>query len=288
MKRTTRAAKRLTALLCAALMLLAALPARAGEAETLNILLIGEDAAREGRNGRSDTMMLVQIAPESGAVKLVSFLRDLYVPIEGHGTQRLNAAYVHGGEALLRQTLTGLFGVRIDRTAKVDFAAMAALIDRLGGVELEISETERRALNEILEAYCRERALPYAPVETAGTVRLTGPQALSYSRVRSPDSDFVRVSRQQQVLTALLRQAMALEPVELIGLAVMCMNSIETDLGLSDLLTLLPLMDRDIDLAAAHVPFEGTCRDLQVDGMWVLESDIAENKKRLHAFLAEP
>lgn len=277
---------RLAALCCAVLMLLNALHARAQGADTLNILLIGEDAAREGHNGRSDTMMLAQIHPESGRVKLVSFLRDLYVPIRGHGITRLNAAYAYGGEALLCETLTGLFPVRIDRTAKVDFAAMAGVIDKLGGVALEISEAERQALNEILSSYCRERGLTAQPVEQSGHVRLNGLQALSYSRVRSLDSDFGRVSRQQQVLSALLGQAAELDPLSLAGLAVECMNSVETDVTLSDLLTLLPLAGGGVDLQTAHVPFDGTCRDVLVDGMWVLEADLAQNARLLDAFLA--
>ncbi len=275
----------LAALFCVAVLLLAALPACAAGADTLNLLLIGEDAAREGHNGRSDTMMLAQIDPESGSVKLVSFLRDLYVPIEGHGLNRLNAAYVYGGSELLCRTLTGLFGVRIDRTAKVDFASMAALVDRVGGVELEISEAERRALNDILRSYCKERGISAEELEHSGLVRMTGLQALSYSRVRSLDSDFGRVSRQQQVLNALLAQAAALDPVSLAGLAVACLNSVETDLTLGDLLTLLPLAKNDVSLETAHVPFDGTCRDLLVDGMWVLEADIGQNARLLGDFL---
>ena len=278
---------RLAALCCAFMLLFAALPARA-EGETLNVLLIGEDAAREGQNGRSDTMMLAQIDPEGGSVKLVSFLRDLYVPIRGHGSTRLNAAYVYGGEQLLCDTLTDLFGVRIDRTAKVDFASMASLIDRMGGVELEISEGERKALNSILAAYCKERGETPRWAERSGLVRLTGLQALSYSRVRSLDSDFMRVSRQQQVLAALLRQAAALDPLNLAGLAVECMGSVETDLTLADLMGLMPLASRleGLELQTARVPFDGTCRDVQVDGMWVLDADIGQNARLLEAFLA--
>lgn len=277
---------RLLALCCAVLVLCAAVPA-AAERDSLNILLIGEDAARNGQNGRSDTMMLVKVVPETGSVKLVSFLRDLYVPIEGHGTTRLNAAYVYGGEPLLRRTLTELFGVRIDRTAAVDFASMAALIDRMGGVELEISEAERKALNGILATYCKEQGIPPEPVTGSGLVRMNGLQALSYSRVRSLDSDFVRVSRQQQVLTALLRQVSALDPLSLAGLAVECMNSIETDLTLADLMGLLPLLARldGLELQTARVPFDNTCRDVKVDGMWVLDADIGQNAYLLEQFL---
>ena len=131
---------RLVALvLCAALLWsFAACGALAEETDTFNLLLIGEDAAGNNENGRSDAMLLAQITPESGDVKLVSFLRDLYVPVKGHGQTRLNAAYFHGGEELLKQTLTECFDVRIDRTLAVDFDTMADLIDQIGGVEVEL------------------------------------------------------------------------------------------------------------------------------------------------------
>jgi LCP family protein required for cell wall assembly len=278
----------LAALCCAFPVLLTALPAMALENAGLNILLIGEDAAREGQNGRSDTMMLVQLDPAGGSVKLVSFLRDLYVPIRGHGSTRLNAAYVFGGEQLLCETLTDLFGVRIDRTAKVDFASLASLIDRMGGVELQISEAERKALNGILATYCKERGITARQVEQSGLVRMTGLQALSYSRVRSLDSDFVRVSRQQQLLAALLRQAAALDPLSLAGLAVECMGSVETDLSLNDLMALLPILwqRNQLTLSTARVPYDGTCRDIKTGGKWVLETDTEANARLLAEFLS--
>lgn len=276
-----------TAMVCAALLFTGLSAAVAQENTAIHLLLIGEDAADVG-NGRSDTMMLAQIVPATGEIRLVSFLRDTYLPIPGYGYDRLNAAYVHGGKELLCQTLTGVFGVRIDRTAKVDFAAMAGIVDRIGGVELEISEAERKALNKILNIYCKERGLTPQPLEVSGPVRMNGIQALSYSRVRSLDSDFVRVSRQQNVLSALLRQVMQLEPYELLGLATECMSSVETDLTLNDLMALLPILwqQNEVSLTTSRVPYDGTCRDIKVDGKWVLETDTAANARLLAEFLA--
>ncbi len=276
------------AAVCIVLLFTGLTAAFAQEDAALHLLLIGEDAADVG-NGRSDTMMLAQIVPATGEIRLVSFLRDTYLPIPGHGYDRLNAAYVYGGKELLSQTLTGVFGVRIDRTAKVDFAAMAGIVDRMGGVELEISEAERKALNKILNVYCKERGITPQPLEQSGLVRMNGIQALSYSRVRSLDSDFVRVSRQQNVLSALLSQAMLLEPYDLLGLATECMSNMETDLTLNDLMNLLPLLwqQNGLSLTTARVPFDGTCRDIKVDGKWVLETDTATNARLLAEFLAE-
>lgn len=280
-------------ILCVSLLLTIAMPAMAAEkTNTFNLLLIGEDASAKAENGRSDAMLLAQITPATGDVKLVSFLRDLYVPVPGHGKTRLNAAYFYGGEELLKETLTECFGVRIDRTMAVDFATMAGLIDQIGGVELEVTAKELNELNSILATYCRDEGIPVDGrlLEGSGMVTLDGLQALSFSRIRSLDSDFGRVSRQQMVLVGLLKRLTTVDGLTLMRLAIGNLQNVKTDLSLGDLIDLLPLLSRDggLRLRSARVPFDDTCRDVQVNGMWVLDCDLAANTGRLQAFLAEP
>lgn len=279
----------LAGFVCAVLLAAVALPAFAEAEKTFNLLLIGEDAASGDSNGRSDAMLLAQMTPATGDVKLVSFLRDLYVPIAGHGTTRLNAAYFYGGEELLKKTLTDCFGVRIDRTFAVDFATMAGLIDQVGGVELEITDTERTELNSILATYCRDHGIPVdgMMLPAAGKVTLNGLQALSFSRIRSLDSDFGRVNRQQQVLVGLLHRLTGLDALTLMGLAMRNMDSVKTDLNLGDIISLLPMLSRDggLRLRSVRVPFDDTCRDVQVNGMWVLDCDMSANARMLQEFL---
>lgn len=269
-------------LLCAVLLASMAGPAAAEAAETFNLLLIGEDAAGNNENGRSDAMLLAQITPENGDVKLVSFLRDLYVPVDGHGQTRLNAAYFHGGEELLKQTLTECFGVRIDRTLAVDFATMADLIDQIGGVEVELTAQERKELNRTLAAADK---LP-----ESNPVTLNGTLALQFSRLRKLDSDFGRVERQQQVLVGMLKRLTALDGFTLMGLAMRNIQHVRTDLSLGDLFSLLPILSREggLRLRSTRVPFDDTCRDVQVNGMWVLDADLAVNARMLRDFLAAP
>lgn len=279
--------------LCALWLLVCAVPAATAQAaEPFRLLLIGEDAAGKDANGRSDAMLLVQIAPDTGDVKLVSFLRDLYVPIAGHGKTRLNAAYFYGGADLLKNTLTECFGVQIDRTLAVGFATMAGLIDQVGGVELELSEAERNELNSILATYCRDNGIPVDGqlVENSGLVTLSGIQALSYSRIRSLDSDFGRVERQQQVLAAALKALTQMDAFTLMRMAVANIGNVKTDLTLGDVLELLPLLSREggMRLRSVRVPFDDTCQDVQANGMWVLDCDMAANTRMLTEFLTAP
>ena len=280
--RETLGCRLLAMLLCAALLLGLTGPAAAEEAETFNLLLIGEDAAGNNENGRSDAMLLAQITPESGDVKLVSFLRDLYVPVKGHGQTRLNAAYFYGGEELLKQTLTECFDVRIDRTLAVDFETMANLIDQIGGVEVELTAEERKELNRTLADGDK---LPQS-----NPVTLNGALAVQFSRIRNMDSDFGRVGRQQQVLVGMLKQLTALDGFTLMGLAMRNIQHVRTDLTLGDLFSLLPILSREggLRLRSTRVPFDDTCRDVQVNGMWVLDCDLPTNTRMLRDFLAAP
>ena len=103
------------------------------ETQSINILLVGQDK-REGEQGnRSDSMILCTFNPGAGKLYMTSFLRDLYVPIPGHGRNRINAAYAFGGIKLLQRTLEENFDLEIDGCVEVDFGQFAEIIDALGG-----------------------------------------------------------------------------------------------------------------------------------------------------------
>ena len=270
--------RRFSALVLAAMVLWGT-----AQAEAMNILLIGTDAAREGENARSDAMLLVQADPEENTLRMVSFLRDLYVSIPGVGETRLNAAYQHGGEKLLCDTLLQNFGTPIHRTVTVDFALLADVVDQLGGVELDLTEQELRHLNALLKDQ-RE-----APLNQAGLQRLNGRQALCYSRIRKLDSDFQRTQRQQTLIGAMLAQASTLDFWSLLKLASANLPRVRTDLTLGDIAALLPLAARfgQMELESAQVPFQGAYREETIRGMMVLVPDLSACRRQLEAFLHE-
>ena len=275
--------KRLTACILALMLLTGS--AMAGEKTALNLLIIGVDSASPGKTGRSDTMMLAQIDYQNNDVRLVSFLRDLYVPIPGHGRTRLNAAYFYGGEELLRKTLKTNFGVEVDRTVTVHYKVLADLVDQLGGVEIDVTEAERRHLNKLLADY--GDSVPRVPAP--GLQRLSGLQALTYSRIRKIDSDFQRTSRQQTVIAAMLREMSGMGKWPLFRLAVANMSKVQTDFTLGDLYRLAPMMGKldELTITTAHVPFEGTYTDETINGMMVLKPNLDKNQKLLKTFLTE-
>lgn len=283
-----QALKRLFALACAALLLASAPAARARESEPLNVLLIGVDQSAPGTRGRSDTMMLARVNPSTGSIRLVSFLRDLYVSIPGIGKTRLNAAYQHGGETLLKEALAQNFHVSVDHTVTVSFSMLSDLVDQVGGVELNIEEKERRALNAMIRDYNADYGLSGGEVTQSGTQVLDGRQALCYSRLRKIDSDFQRTSRQQRVLEGLLHRLSGMGKWQLLRLAVQNLSHVETDLSFGDLAALAPLLAGDgLSLECTRVPFDGTYREETIRGMMVLVPDLSTCRSKLRRFLQD-
>ena len=276
--------KRLFVLLAAFILLFGQAHA---QAQGVNILLIGVDTLEENINGRSDTMILVHVNPETADIRMVSFLRDLYVPIPGVGKTRLNAAYVHGGEELLKQTLSDNFGVTVDHTVTVHFSMLADLVDQLGGIEIEVTSAERSQINKLLKDYNTSTGQRGGELEAAGLQRLTGKQALCYSRIRKIDSDFQRTSRQQTVITAMMKRAGELGYWQLLKLALANLPKVQTDLSFTDIVTLAPLvtqLDR-LNLQTARVPFDGAYHNETINGMMVLVPNLDRCRTQLQDFL---
>jgi LCP family protein required for cell wall assembly len=166
-----------------------------------NVLIIGSDQ-REGaadNDRRSDTIMLVRLDPQKHTVSMLSFPRDLYVTIPGHGQSKINDAYSYGGPKLVVETIKELTGQDIHFIATVDFKGFKKIVDRVGGVYVSV---DRKYFNENTGGSSNYAAIDLEP----GYQLLDGKNALAFARFRHTDSDFYRMVRQQMFMTALKKQ----------------------------------------------------------------------------------
>lgn len=176
------------------------------EGEPVTILILGNDR-RPGEGGvpRTDAIMLARIDPQRGRIALLSFPRDLWVTIPGYGASRINAAYVWGeiyqadggGLALAKATLSELTGVPIDYVVMADFEGFIGAIDSLDGITVNVDTPLDDPQFPTLDY-----GYTHAHFD-AGPQHMDGITALTYSRIRHPDSDFARIKRQQAVMIAL-------------------------------------------------------------------------------------
>lgn len=153
-------------------------------------LLLGYDvrtAIKPDDPGRTDTILLVRVYPKTNSASILSLPRDLYVPIPGHGDDRINAAYTYGGVPLLVETLREWLGVKIDHFVQIGFVSFIDLVNDINGAYVPV---DQRYYNDGSNGYMEIDLLP-------GYQRLKGEDALTFVRFRSTDSDFYRASRQQ-------------------------------------------------------------------------------------------
>lgn len=161
-----------------------------------NVLLLGIDTRGEARS-RTDSMILVSWNKDTNNVKMVSFMRDMYVNIPGYQSYKLNTAYYLGGVQLLKNTLQNTFDVEINHYALIDFKSFESLVDIVApnGVDVYVDHDMSQNIGVHLKK---------------GEHRLNGKQLLGYARFRHDNlGDFGRVDRQQKALEALKKEALS-------------------------------------------------------------------------------
>ena len=261
-----------------------------------NILLIGADKESGGAS-RSDSIMIASVNKQTGKITICSILRDTHLYIPGKREAKVNSAYAWGGANLLIQTIEYNFGIKIDDYATVNFDMFTALVDGLGGVDVEVTEDEADYINN-RHRYGYEKK-PDA-FESGESVHLNGYQALWYARIRKLDSDFMRTQRQRKVISAIASKVKGqLNPVGIFGLVSTAKDVapyIETTLSTSDFWNLIFSLsgclaksgaDMDKLLVSQQIPFDDTWwYSSQWDGSSI-SINLEQNKQMLYELLYE-
>lgn len=208
------------------------------EGKPFNALLIGSDNRGDltpeeqellGANAvggdRADTLILAHVDPASDRVIMVQFPRDLYVPIFGGGSNKINSALLGGANDLIR-TVKQLSGLKINHYVQVNIAGFRDIVDAIGGVEICITEPipfDPQTGIEITE-------------EEVGLVKFDGDRALRFVRSRNfPTGDFQRIQNQQKFVSAAMNKVTStgtlLQPQRVLKLMDVADKNLETDLG---------------------------------------------------------
>jgi len=196
-------------------------------------MVFGNDY-RPSSGYRTDTMILVSINTIEKIVNAISFPRDLYVEIPGHGYDRLNTAMPYGGFDLFQQTMQINFNIKPDFYIMTNFTGFANIINSIGGINVNAARNlyDSCDLPQAVNGYCS--AGP-------GIVHMDGETALWYVRSRYTSNDFDRNRRQQEVMLAILKNLLQ---VDLIANATDLYNgyrsAVDTNLELEPFIKLLP------------------------------------------------
>lgn len=220
----------------------------------INILLLGIGGVNHPGGLLTDTMMVASIDPKNKKVAFLSIPRDLYAPIKGYGSTKINYAHAYGesnpketggGPAVAKETVSKVLDLPIHYFIRADFDGFVQLIDELDGVVVDVKEP-------ISDPYYPAANMEdYAPFYlNAGTQTLNGATALKFARSRETTSDFDRASRQQQLLVAIKQKALSLNiltnPKKLVDILQILGDHVSTDFQIWEVEKLVGLL-KDID-----------------------------------------
>lgn len=246
--------------------------------DVVNVLLVGSDSRDPNAElGRSDSMILVSYNKAENKATALSFLRDTLVEIDGYGQSKLGHTFAYGGVGLTINTLNKQFDLDIQDYIIVNFENLVGIIDELGGIQVKLTEEEAE--------YYRLTGMPDIQ---AGTVTLTGSQALAHARNRSLDNDFGRTERQRDVLYGIYNKVMEnRDPAAVLSLINYCMTQVSTNMGVTEIYGIATdvLNSEHLTTQTAAIPQEGTYEFGTYDGMSVLNIDLEANKEYIQELL---
>lgn len=236
----------------------------------LSFLFLGVDTGDLDRvdQGRSDTLMVLDINTETNQGVLASIPRDAYVEIEGYGMDKINHAYAFGGSELSLDTVNNFLETEINDYVVVNMGGLKEIIDAVGIIEV----TPPTSFS--IGGYSFTAGVP---------VELDSEMALAYARERyTSGGDYARQERQREIVQAIIQKVASAESImNFIPMFSALSNNIETNLTLPQLFELFQLYNADMSIQEYQLEGAGE----MIDGIYYdqINSDsLAELKGLLH------
>ena len=251
-----------------------------------NIALLGIDSRADdyGLGNRSDCMMIASINQETNEIKLISVYRDTYVYVMGNGTKRLDKithAYSYGGAQNTLKSLNEAMDLNITEFVTVNFDAVIAAVDSLGGVYIDIDESEIKYVNDYIDATSESSRVKSSHITHSGRQKLDGVQAVSYTRVRyTAGGDYKRTERMRTVVEAMLSKAKTLNVGQLNSFADTILPKIRTNISTSEIWGLIPKLASFKVTESIGWPYD--TKGITLDRWYGVPVTLQSNVERLH------
>ena len=254
--------------------------------EWWNILLLGCDSYTKNSYQRTDSMIIVSINLARSEVKLTSLMRDTWITVPGTNKHRkLTELCAVGGPELTIRAINENFGMDISDYALISMQGIAEIIDLIGGLDLDITEAERKALNKGLFDLSSLSGMEQLQ-ESGEGVHLNGNQATAFARIRKIDSDYVRTERQRTVLIAMADKIKSgASAGTLLAIVTTLLNYVDTNLTLPEIMSIAS-MGLKMDLSSVEqlrLPADGTFESGTYDGIWCIKPNFTKNAALLHS-----
>jgi LCP family protein required for cell wall assembly len=215
----------------------------------------------------------------------ISFPRDTWVSIPGHGNNKINAAYGFGGTKLTVSTLESLTDTRMDHAAMVDSRGFAKLTDEVGGVTV----------------YNRTAFTAHGFHYPKGNIVLSGERAIYFvgEREALPRGDFDQATNERNVVMAIVAKTLSTkiitDPKRLLSVVSGAAEHLTVDKGLIDsrirsTVLSLRLTNKDVHLVKAPVSGKAIKNGQRVDVVdkaKLAELRTALREDRVHEYMAK-
>ena len=236
-----------------------------------------------GYSGRSDTIVIVSINPMTKGISLVSIPRDTYVNISGYGKDKINHAYAFGNEQLAIKTINSNFGLNITEYVTIDFVGLIHVINKLGGVQLNITNEELGYINQRSTGSYAMTGNKVSKLVSSGLVTLSGEQALTHSRNRTVGNDFDRAGRQRMVLEALITKISLLSTDGILGISDSILSEVKTNINVTEYMGILSSVISEKNtylknMVSAQVPGAEYSSGKFINGVYYFTTDYVKAK----------
>ena len=251
-----------------------------------NIALLGIDSRADdyGLGNRSDCMMIASINQETNEIKLISVYRDTYVYVMENGTKRLDKithAYSYGGAQNTLKSLNEAMDLNITEFVTVNFDAVIAAVDSLGGVYIDIDKSEIKYVNDYIDATSESSGVKSSHITHSGRQKLDGVQAVSYTRDRyTAGGDYKRTERMRTVVEAMLSKAKTLGVGQLNSFADTILPKIRTNISSSEIWGLIPKLASFKVTESIGWPYD--TKGITLDRWYGVPVTLQSNVERLH------
>lgn len=255
--------------------------------EVITMALLGADYSNN--NGAADVTMLLSINKKTNEINLCSLMRDMYLDLPDGGMSNLNYTLNDGGAELLLKTINYNFGLAIDKFAQVNLHTLPIIIDKLGGLELNIDNDELNYINNYIDNIDSENNTSTEHITTTGTQLLNGTQVAAYCRIRyTSGGDYKRTERHRIVINALFNKFKDISLTEGLSLSNEILGLVSTNLTDSEIIsigsTLLSMNSASIN--QGRFPEDGDHYTEWTD-MYHMIIDKETTREKLQSFLYE-
>ncbi len=248
-----------------------------------NIALFGVDSRDDnlGRGNRSDCIIIASINNKTKEIKLLSVYRDTYVQIEGHGLDKITHAYSYGEAPLALSTLNTNLDLNIKEFVTVNFDLVAEAVNLLGGVDINIEQSEIQYINEYIDSTSSSTGIASKHITKTGMQTLDGVQAVAYSRIRyTAGGDYKRTERMRDVLTAMLQKIKTKSIGEINNFLDVILPKVYTNIEANDIIALIPDMMNFKVTDSIGWPYE--TKGITLSAWYGVPVTLEENVTRLH------